>query len=189
MRTIIRCFGYQIVDAKEEADTELAAMSRNGLIDAVVSDDMDMLPFGAKVMIKNFTVSNKKFMQEISLVRTLIGLDVTYEQFVDVCVLSGCDYCSETAGPVVRGSGPIKSYELIKKYGSIQGLEKNRVITDHHVLDTAYQAAKYFMNPVYSDSLAVIKPKQFNPIKFTHFLEKHGYNLIEINKLLLTITS
>jgi flap endonuclease-1 len=35
---------------------------------------------------------------EFSLEKALAGLDVTYDQFVDICILAGCDYCEQIKG-------------------------------------------------------------------------------------------
>jgi flap endonuclease-1 len=183
VRQLIKIFGYQIVDAKEEADTELAALSRCGSIDGVISDDTDMLTFGAKILIKNFTVSDKKVMQEINLEKMLHNLNISMDQFIELCVLIGCDYCSKTGGTVIKGSGPMKSYDLIKKYKSIRNLEENKIIVDKQLLQTAYKAANYFRNPVHN-SVKIKMTKQFNALKFAKFLEQRGYNLLEINDIL-----
>lgn len=42
------------------------------------------------------------------------------EQFVDLCILLGCDYCEG-----IKGIGPKKSVELIQKYGSIDNVLEN----------------------------------------------------------------
>eukprot|EP01052_Picozoa_sp_SAG31_P020990 SAG31_NODE_1601_length_7786_cov_33.553272_8_plen_83_part_00 len=39
------------------------------------------------------------------------------DQFIDVCVLCGCDYADS-----IRGIGPKKAFEMIKKYGTIEKL-------------------------------------------------------------------
>lgn len=41
-------------------------------------------------------------------------------QFVDLCILLGCDYCS-----TIRGIGPKKAYELIKEHKTIEKVLKN----------------------------------------------------------------
>lgn len=42
-------------------------------------------------------------------------LEITPEQFIDVCILCGCDYC-----PKIGGIGPTRALALIKKHGSIE---------------------------------------------------------------------
>ncbi|CAM9768791.1 unnamed protein product [Phaeothamnion confervicola] len=50
----------------------------------------------------------------------LQGLGITQEQFVDICILCGCDYTDS-----VRGIGPKKALNFIKQYGSIEKMLKH----------------------------------------------------------------
>lgn len=45
----------------------------------------------------------------------LSGLGLTYEQFVDLCILCGCDYCSS-----IKGVGPKTALKLVKQHGSLE---------------------------------------------------------------------
>merc|ERR1711865_1359121 len=47
----------------------------------------------------------------------LEGLELTMAQFVDLCILMGCDY-SDT----IKGIGPVKGLELIKKHKDMEGV-------------------------------------------------------------------
>lgn len=42
------------------------------------------------------------------------------DQFVDLCILLGCDYC-----PSIRGIGPKKAFELILAHKSIESILEN----------------------------------------------------------------
>ena len=47
--------------------------------------------------------------------KVLAGLGLTPEQFIDMCILCGCDYCD-----TIRGIGPKTALKLIKEHGSIE---------------------------------------------------------------------
>lgn len=47
-------------------------------------------------------------------------MGITYEQFIDLCILLGCDYCG-----TIRGIGPKKAFELIKQYDNIETILGN----------------------------------------------------------------
>jgi flap endonuclease-1 len=47
-------------------------------------------------------------------------MQLTTEQFVDLCILLGCDYCG-----TIRGIGPKKAVELIKQHKSIEVILEN----------------------------------------------------------------
>ncbi len=41
-------------------------------------------------------------------------------QFIDLCILLGCDYCD-----TIRGIGPKRALQLIKQYGDIETILKH----------------------------------------------------------------
>ncbi|THH33505.1 hypothetical protein EUX98_g629 [Antrodiella citrinella] len=53
MKEMLNIFGMEWREAKGEAEAELAFLNKEGFIDAVLTDDVDVLVFGAKMMIRN----------------------------------------------------------------------------------------------------------------------------------------
>jgi len=47
----------------------------------------------------------------------LQGLELSYAEFVDLCILCGCDY-TET----IDGVGPVTAYKLIKEHKTIENV-------------------------------------------------------------------
>ena len=47
----------------------------------------------------------------------LMDLELTNEQFIDMCILCGCDYASK-----IEGIGPVKAYKFIKEFSNIENL-------------------------------------------------------------------
>jgi hypothetical protein len=83
--------GVMSLTASGEADDVLAYLCRTGVTTAVLSNDMDMLARGVPRLIVPET-ADAVTLTEISLAGVLAGLRLTYEQFVDACVLMGSDY-------------------------------------------------------------------------------------------------
>ena len=106
--------GYYI--AKSEAEKLGAQLTRSGKIDVFVTDDGDALPFGAKRILRNLFRSGKTGMQFVDIADVLRALDLTREQFVDVCVISGCDFTQSRGIPSL---GPGKAIKVVKKHGSL----------------------------------------------------------------------
>ena len=50
----------------------------------------------------------------------LSGLEFTMDQFIDLCILLGCDYCDS-----IRGIGPKRAVELIRKHKDIETVLEN----------------------------------------------------------------
>lgn len=80
---------------------------------AAGSEDMDTLTFRAPVLLRHLTFSEARKMpiSEIFLDRVLEGLELTMDQFIDLCILLGCDYCDS-----IKGIGPMRAMQLIKEH-------------------------------------------------------------------------
>lgn len=83
---------------------------------------MDTLTFNSPLLLKHLTFSEQKKMpvHEVSLPKTLEGLGLTMDQFIDLCILLGCDYMEP-----VKGIGPKTAYKLIKEYGNIEKVKEH----------------------------------------------------------------
>ena len=53
LRNVLDAFGFECRTAPGEAEAELAYLNRVGVIDAILSDDVDCFLFGAKTVIRN----------------------------------------------------------------------------------------------------------------------------------------
>jgi len=157
-RELLKIMGIPYVDAPEEADSELSYLCRENMVYAVLTEDMDILTFGSPRIIRNLSC-NKKSYVEIDLSNTLSNLNLDYEQFIELCILFGCDYCSHI--------NDVKTniiYETYIKYKTIEGtIEKLKSEGYNIPNEFEYKDAKrYFINynssPVSENDLKLIKP-------------------------------
>ena len=121
----IRNFKYMLdllnipyIQAEGEADIICSQLNKRGVVDLVMSDDMDLIVSGTQFLLREFTLSSNK-IQHYSLDKILETLNLTIEQWVDFCILCGCDYSKR-----VRGMGPKKSIEYIREYKTIEAIEE-----------------------------------------------------------------
>lgn len=114
VKEMLKLLGVPIVDAPSEAEAQCAELVKSGIAHAVASEDMDALAFGSRILLRGFN-NKKEPIIEINLETVLDNLDLTYEEFVDLCILLGCDY-SKT----IVGVGPAKAYTLIKQFSKIE---------------------------------------------------------------------
>ena len=112
---LLELMGIPFIIANEEADSQCAYLSKKGLVDGVYTEDMDILTFGAKKIIRNLT-SYKKSTIEISLSDILSKLDLNYDNFIDFCILLGCDYCN--------GINDIQPNILFKYFKEVKDINK-----------------------------------------------------------------
>merc|ERR1712190_288116 len=117
VKTLLRLMGLPIIDAPSEAEATCAALCRDGRVYAAATEDADCLTFGTKILIRNLMAaeSQKKQILEVSLERALEQLNLSMTQFIDFCILSGCDYCD-----TLKGIGPSTAIKLLVQHGSIE---------------------------------------------------------------------
>lgn len=116
-RRLLRLMGVPIVDAPSEAEAQCAAMNKQGLVYAMSSEDMDSITLGTPKLVRNLMApANAKLpINEYDHDKVLEGLGLTEEQFIDMCILCGCDYCG-----TIRGIGQKRALELVQKHGSLE---------------------------------------------------------------------
>lgn len=126
-RKLLTLMGVPYVEAPCEAEAQCCALVKSGKVYAVGTEDMDALTFGGNVLLRHLTFSEARKMpiKEFHLDRILAGLEFTHDQFIDLCILLGCDYCD-----TIKGIGPKRAVELIKEHKSIEKaiekLDKNK---------------------------------------------------------------
>ncbi len=90
-KALLDFYGISYVEAYGEADGMLAQLCNEGVIDAVISDDSDLLAFGCNRLIRNFDV-HKDEVLEYRFENILENLDLSYSEFLDMCILMGTDF-------------------------------------------------------------------------------------------------
>lgn len=149
--------GIPYILAPEEADVVCAWLSikkdssGKKYVKGVCSDDSDMLPLGAPYLFKNMLkfMNKKKMIKVINLKKTLKKMNFTQDQFIDLCVMLGTDYCNN-----IKGYGAMRSYRLLKKYDNLENVleyvSENQKQTSDTKKNTKcmLQAKEYFTNAV-----------------------------------------
>lgn len=152
---LLRLMGMPVVLAPCEAEAQCAALAKADKVYAAVSEDMDTLTFGAPRLVRKLFASEKQMDKsppvEISLDKALEGLGLTMSQFIDVCILSGCDYCD-----TIKGIASISALKEVKKHGSLDALLKNIDREKHTVPDVDWAKVQdAFINPEVTDPATI----------------------------------
>ncbi|KAF9451819.1 PIN domain-like protein [Macrolepiota fuliginosa MF-IS2] len=113
---LLKLMGIPVVVAPSEAEAQCAELARGGKVYAAGSEDMDTLTFNAPILYRHLTFSEakKQPISEIDLQAALQGLDMNMGQFIDLCILLGCDYLEP-----IKGVGPKSALKLIREHGSL----------------------------------------------------------------------
>ncbi|KAL9258692.1 Flap endonuclease 1-like protein [Drosera capensis] len=151
---------------------------------AVASEDMDSLTFGAPRFLRHLMdPSSKKIpVMEFEIEKILVGLELSMDQFIDLCILSGCDYCDS-----IRGIGGQTALKLIRQHGSIENILENINKERYQIPDDwPYQDARQlFKAPLVfpEDETPEIKwssPDEEGLIKF--LVTENGFNSDRVMK-------
>jgi len=149
-KKLLRLMGIPVVDAPCEAEAQCAAMAAAGVVYGTGSEDMDSLTLGTPILIRHLTFSEARKMpiKEIYLKQALDEMKFTMDQFIDLCILLGCDYCDS-----IRGIGPVRAFELMKKHGSLEEVIKNLDTKKYTVPENFEYVAvrKLFQQPEVTD--------------------------------------
>ncbi|RPD62520.1 PIN domain-like protein [Lentinus tigrinus ALCF2SS1-7] len=115
-RKLLTLMGIPFVVAPSEAEAQCAELARGGKVYAAGSEDMDTLTFGAPILLRHLTFSEarKTPISEINLQKALEGLEMDMSQFIDLCILLGCDYLEP-----IKGIGPKTALKLIREHGTL----------------------------------------------------------------------
>ncbi|CAN6467480.1 unnamed protein product [Victoria cruziana] len=121
-KKLLRLMGVPVVEAPSEAEAECASLCKSGKVFAVASEDMDSLTFGAPKFLRHLMEpSSKKIpVMEFEVAKILEELNLTMDQFIDLCILCGCDYCEN-----IKGIGGQTALKLIRQHGSIEAILEN----------------------------------------------------------------
>lgn len=114
----LRALNIEFVVAPYEADAQLAFLARNGSIDAVLTEDSDLVAFGCPVVLYKFDRNSCEMselrtdrLHEVGPPFCLTGF--THAMFVQMCVFTGVDYLESP-----KGLGIGKARKLVAQHES-----------------------------------------------------------------------
>ncbi|KAK9084466.1 hypothetical protein Scep_030937 [Stephania cephalantha] len=183
-KKLLRLMGVPVIEAPSEAEAECAALCKSGVVYAVASEDMDSLTFGAPRFLRHLMdpSSRKVPVMEFEVAKILEELNLTMDQFIDLCILSGCDYCES-----IRGIGGQTALKLIRQHGSIENILENLNKERYQIPENwPYQEARrLFKEPFVGvdDQQPEIKwtaPDEEGLIKF--LVNENGFNNDRVTK-------
>ena len=183
-------FGVSYIHAPCEAESLLAVLCKKKIIDSCITEDMDILANGSPTFLKNFS-ADKNYIDEYCLEGILKNLELTYDQFVDLCILCGCDYTSK-----IYGIGYVNAYKLIYKYKNIEGILENIKSMPKFKVPSDFDykcARRLFNNPFEYDDiksyiveLKMKEPDKDNLLILLNNTKLHNKYIEEINLHLMT---
>ncbi|CAM9142255.1 unnamed protein product, partial [Discosporangium mesarthrocarpum] len=173
----LRRAGVKLLVAPYEADAQLAYLTHCGLVDAVLTEDSDCLTYGCKKVL--FKMDNTGLGQEIQLRNLAANESLSLcnwknSMFLDMCLLTGCDYLTS-----IKGMGVVTAHKHVSQYGTLDKIMKAINASNLQVPDgywTQYKMARltfrhqvvYDLNKQCSVHLMPLgrSAKEFNDLSF-----------------------
>ena len=151
---LVDLMNIQFIQANGEADSVCSKLNKNGVVDMVMSDDMDLLVTGTKILLRDYCLGNNR----ISVYDTdniLNTLEINYDFWVDFCILCGCDYCSN-----IPKIGYNTALSIIRNYSSIDefiNTQSKYKIPDGYkeLFQKSYQLFTMYQDKLSIDSLHI----------------------------------
>jgi 5'-3' exonuclease len=120
--SLLEGMGVSIVRAPGEAERCLAHLLRSGAVEMAFTEDIDVLVCGAQSYVKNSAslmyemeaggpTEGRLFAEHVVLHDVLEGLQISYEGFVTMSVLAGCDFA-----PKLPRFGPATAWKHVTRF-------------------------------------------------------------------------
>ena len=120
LKHLFTLMGVSYIHANGEAEAYASELCRLGFVDAVMTEDMDTLSYGCPLMIRGCidkSIKRSDVVTVFDFKKIIEDLKLTHDEFIDMCILCGCDYC-----PTIPKVGPIRALKYIQKYKTIENL-------------------------------------------------------------------
>jgi len=184
-KKLIESMGIPIIQASSEGEAQSAYMVEVGDAWACASQDYDTLLFGGQRLLRNFAINRRKKVRDttvsldieyVSLSKFFKKLEINREQLVEMGILIGNDFF-----PGIKGIGQKTALDLIKKYGSIENIVKNKIKVGNKeiLLDLNHvkQVKEIFLIPDVKKDYNKPKPKKINFERIEEILiEEHDFS-------------
>jgi flap endonuclease-1 len=99
-----------------ETDIYMKYFFQNNIIDYAITEDVDFLTHGCDKILYNYKYNSDKVKLYDSNI-IIKELNLSKDEFIDLCVLLGCDY---TISP--KNIGPVTAYKLILKHKNLESI-------------------------------------------------------------------
>ena len=114
----LKMVGVQYIVAPYEADAQLAYLERKGIIQGILSEDSDLLVFGAKKLLTKLDQYGDCIeinRNDFTACRDISLAGWSDAEFRRMAILSGCDYL-----PSINKMGLRTAYRLVRKHKTIE---------------------------------------------------------------------
>lgn len=126
----------QYVVAPYEADAQLVYLEQQGIINGIISEDSDLLVFGAKRLLSKLDQHGNCIeinRGDFAACRDISLIGWTDADFRRMCILSGCDYLSN-----IPKLGLKTAYRSVRKYKNVEKVLRALQFEGHYQVPAGY---------------------------------------------------
>jgi flap endonuclease-1 len=195
-KRLLEALGIPHIQAPSEGEAQASYMVQKADAYAVGSQDFDCLLFGAPILIRNLTSSEKRKLPNkqayttihpdcIRLEPCLQKLGISREQLIDIAILLGTDF-----NEGIKGYGPKKSLQLLQKKGCLENAldvlpDSERKLSSDEII----VVRKIFLEPTITQDYSLHWSKP-DPSVVIHILcDEHQFSRKRVEPILDTFSA
>ena len=110
---LLKCLNLPYFIAEGEAEMLCASLQKAGQVDYTLSDDTDTIAFGCTRTVRMFK-NCERYLIETDINAFLSSKYITHDEFLNACVLTGCDYMKK---PSIIGLD--KCIEYVRRFHTL----------------------------------------------------------------------
>jgi len=185
VHNLLDAFGVYYIQALGEADELCAKLVIKKYAYACLSEDMDLFLYGCPRVMRYLSLVNETVIL-YHLDKILIDLDLSFEEFKQICILSGTDYN-------YNSTKNINLYNILDYFEKYKEYLKNNnnkldfydwIDQNYKVIDNIYELYNtYLMFETNQIELPKLKKinliKQSNDIKIKEIMKPHGFIFLD----------
>ncbi|CAK7565318.1 MAG: Rad2 nuclease [Sporothrix epigloea] len=171
----LKKLGLPYIVAPYEADAQMVYLERQGIVSGILSEDSDLLVFGAKRLLTKLDMQGRCIeinRREFCACREISLTDFSDTNFRHMAILSGCDY--------LEGIGNIglkTAYRMIRKHKSIEKVVRMLQFEGKFKVSENYLAA------FYQAELTFLHQRVFCPVKQELILLSEPTNGLDVDEM------
>ncbi|MEM4555117.1 MAG: flap endonuclease-1 [Candidatus Anstonellaceae archaeon] len=158
-KELLSCMGIPVIQAPSEGEAQASQLVLEGSADAVASQDMDCLLFGAPVLLRNLSLSGRRKLpgkeewvevepEVIMLSEVLSFFGLSRQQLVWMGILVGTDF-----NEGIKRIGPKKALKIVKSSASLREVAEKANAKELYPI---FQSAEdFFLNPPVEKGLSI----------------------------------
>tara|TARA_Y100000389_G_C17443764_1_gene510300 strand:- start:1245 stop:2186 length:942 start_codon:yes stop_codon:yes gene_type:complete len=180
-KLLIKGCGMRYITAHGESDILCSALVKSNKVYACLTEDSDLFVYNCPRVIKYLSLLNHTCLL-YDLKKILCIINITYEDLLNISILSGTDYNNQISGDIFCNKNYLLEYknESINKTFLDWMLEKKRINSDD--IKTIYEIKKCYtldVNTVLKTCpYIIIKNYDYNYNKIRNILERENFIFI-----------